>query len=189
MALWRTGDTASCFACLITFYSHTFLSGPFLSPTDNHSIVLNVYFGRGASVASSCKLGIVVHVCSLCCYSVTQSCPILCNPVDCSTPGLPVHHHLPELAQTHVHSVSDAIQPTHPLSSPSPPALNLSRNRVFSNELTLCIRWPEYWSFSISPSNEYSGLISFRMDWFDLLSVQGTLQLMPMVASYHSFIL
>ena len=63
------------------------------------------------------------------------------------------------------------------------------RNRVFSNELTLCIRWPEYWSFRISPSNEYSGLISFRMDWFDLLSVQGTLQLMPMVVSYHSFIL
>ena len=78
-------------------------------------------------------------------------------------PGFPVHHQLLELAQTHVHRVSDAIQPSHPLSSPSPPAFNLSQNRVFSNESALCIRWPKYWSFSfnISPSNEYLGLISF----------------------------
>ena len=89
-------------------------------------------------------------------------------------PGFPVHHHLPELAQTHVHRVSDAIQPSHPLLSPSPPAFNLPSIRVFSNELTLCIRWPKYWSFSfsISPSNKYSGLIYFRIDWFDL-AVQG----------------
>ena len=93
--------------------------------------------------------------------------------------GFPVHHQLPELAQTHVHWVSDAIQPSHPLSSPSPPAFNLSQHpRMFSNESVLHIRWPKYWSFSfiISPSNEYSGLISFRIDWFDLLAVQQTLK-------------
>ena len=113
--------------------------------------------------------------------SVTKSCPTLCNPMDCSTPGFPVHHQLLELAQTHVHWVSDAIQPSHPLSSSSPPAFNLSQHqglRVFSNESVLCLRQPKYWSFtfSISPSNEYSGLISFRMDWLDLLEVQGTLK-------------
>ena len=110
-----------------------------------------------------------------CCCSVAQSCPTLCDPRDCSTPGPPVHHQFPELAQTHVHQVSDAIQPFHPLQSPSPPALNLSQYKVFSNESALHIRWPKYWSFSfsISPSSEYSGLISFRMDWFGLLAVQG----------------
>ena len=108
---------------------------------------------------------------------VAQSCPTLCDPMDCSTPGFPVHHQLLELAQTHAHSVGDAIQPSHPLSSPSPPWY-IPSIRVFSNESVLCIRWPKYWSFSfsISPSNEYSGLISFRMDWLDLLSVQGTLK-------------
>ena len=95
-----------------------------------------------------------------------------------STPGLPVHHKLPEFTQTHVHWVGDAIQPSHPLLSPSPPALNLSSIRVFSNESALRMRWPKYWSFSfsISPSNEYPGLIFFRMDWLDLLAVQGNLK-------------
>ena len=95
-----------------------------------------------------------------------------------STPGLPVHHQLPEFTQTHVHRVGDAIQPSHPLSSPSPPAPNPSQHQGLSNESTLHIRWPKYWSFSlsISPSNEHSGLISFRMDWMDLLAVQGTLK-------------
>ena len=95
--------------------------------------------------------------------------------MDGSTPGLPVHHQLPDLAQTHVHRVSDAIQPSHPLSSPSPPAFNLSQHQGLFHESVLCTRWPEYWSFSfsISPSNEYSGLISFRIDWFDHLAVQG----------------
>ena len=90
----------------------------------------------------------------------------------------PVHHQLPELTQTHVYRVSDAIQPSCLLSSPSHPAFNLSSIRVFSNESVLRIRWPKYWSFSfsISPSNEYSGLISFRIDWLDLLAVQGTLK-------------
>ena len=110
--------------------------------------------------------------------SVAQLCLTLCDPMDCSTPGFPVHHQLPELAQTHVHQVSDAIQPSHPLSSPSPLSFNLSSIRVFSKESVLCIRWPKYWSFSfsISPSNKYSGLISFRIDWFDLLAIQGTLK-------------
>ena len=101
---------------------------------------------------------------------------ILCNPIDCSTPGLPVLHHLLQFPQTHVHRVGDAIQPSHPLSSPSPPAFNSSNIRVFSNESVLHIRGLKYWSFSISLSNEYSGLISFRTDWFDLLAVQGTLK-------------
>ena len=106
--------------------------------------------------------------------SVAQLCPTLCDPMDRSTTGLPVHHQLLELVQAHVHRVSDAIQASHPLSSPSPPALNLSQHRVFSNESALRIRWPKYWSFSfnISPSNENPGLISFRMDWLDLLGVQ-----------------
>ena len=96
---------------------------------------------------------------------MAQSCPTLCDPMDCSTPDFPVHHQLPELAQIHVHRVSDAIQPFHPLSSPSLPAFNLSQHQGFSSESVLHIRWPKYWSFSfsISPSNEYSGLISFRM--------------------------
>ena len=98
--------------------------------------------------------------------------------MDCSTLGFPIHHQLLEFTQTHVHWVSDAIQPSHPLSSPSPPTFNLSQHQVFSNGSVLRIRWPKYWSFSfsISPSNEYSGLISFRMDWLDLLAVQGTLK-------------
>ena len=98
--------------------------------------------------------------------------------MDCSTSGLPVHHQLPEFTQIHVHRVSDAIQPSHPLSFPSPPAFNLSQHKGFSNESVLRIRWPKYWSFSfsISPSNEYSGLISFRIDWFDLVALPGTLK-------------
>ena len=93
-------------------------------------------------------------------------------------PGLPVHHQLPEFIQNHAHQVGDAIQPSHPLSSPSPPDLNPPSIRVFSNESTLRMRWPKYWifSFSISPSNEHPGLISFRTDWLDLLAVQGTLK-------------
>ena len=108
--------------------------------------------------------------------SVAQSCPTLCNPMDCSTPGLPVHHQLPEFTQTYVHGVGDAIQPSHPLLSPSPPAFNLSQHQGLLHESVLRIRWPKYWSFSfnICPSNEHSGLISFRMDWLDLLAVQGT---------------
>ena len=98
-----------------------------------------------------------------------------------STPGLPVHHQLPEFTQTLVRRIGDAIQPSHPLSSPSPPAPNPPSIRVFSSESALHMRWPKYWSFSfsISPSNEHPGLISFRMDWLDLLAVQGTLRSLP----------
>ena len=95
--------------------------------------------------------------------------------MDCSTPGLPVHHQLPEFTETHV---SDAIQPSHPLSSPSPPAPIPPSFGIFSSKSALRIRWPKYWSFSfsISPSSEHPGLISFRMDLLDLLAVQGTLK-------------
>ena len=114
-----------------------------------------------------------------CCCSVVQSCPTLCDPTDCSMPSFSVLHSLPEFVKTRVHWV-DAIQPSHPLSPPSPPDLNLTASGSFSSELALCIRWPKYCSFnfSISPSNEYSGLISWfpRMDWLDLLAVQGTLK-------------
>ena len=150
-----------------------------------------------------------------CCCSVALSCPALCDSMDCSTSGFPVFHYLPEFAQTHVHWVSDVIQPSHPLPPPSPLALNLSQHHslfqqvgsshqvakvldiyhqsfqwifrfdFLSSELALCIKWPEYWSFSfsISSSIEYSGLISFRMDWLDLLAVQGTLKTLP---QHHS---
>ena len=104
--------------------------------------------------------------------------PTLCDPMNCSMPGLPVHHQLPEFTQTHVHRIDDAIQPPHPLSSPSPPALIPPSIRVFSNESALRRRWPKYWSFSLGiiPSKEHPGLMSFRMDWLDLLAVQGTLK-------------
>ena len=112
--------------------------------------------------------------------SIAQSCPILCNPMDCSTPGFPVHRWLVEhqLDQTLVNRVSDAIQPSHPLSSPSPPASIFPSIKIFSNESIPHIRWPKYWSFSlsISPSNEYLGLISFMTDWLHLLAAQGTLK-------------
>ena len=110
--------------------------------------------------------------------SIAQSCLILCDPMDCITTGFPVHHQLPECAQTHVYWVSDAIQPSHPLFFPSPPAFNPSKHQSLFQWISSLHQVPKYWSFSfsISPSNEYSGLISFRMGWFDLLAVQGTLK-------------
>ena len=98
--------------------------------------------------------------------------------MDFSMPGLPVHHQLLRFTQTHVRWVGDAIQPSNPLLPPSTSAFSLSSIRVFRNESALCIRWPKYWSFNfnISPCKGYSGLISFRMDWLDLLAVQGTLK-------------
>ena len=120
--------------------------------------------------------------CTLCIQfsSVAQSFPTLCNSKDCSMPGFPVHHQFPELTQTHVHRVGDAIQSSYPLSSPSPPAFTLSI-RVFSNESVLRIRWPNYWRFSsnVSPSNEHSRLFSFRMDWLDLLAYKGLSRVSP----------
>ena len=110
--------------------------------------------------------------------SVVQSCLTLCDPMDCSMPGLPVHHQLPELAQIHVHLVGDAIQPSHPLSSPSP-TFNLSQHQDLF-KWSVCIR-PEYWSFtfSIRSSNEYSGLISFTTDVGSPCSPRGSPESSP----------
>ena len=122
-----------------------------------------------------------------CCCSVTQSCSTLWDPLDCSTPGFPVLHYFLEFAQTHVHSVSDASQPSHPLSSASPPAFNLSQHQGlfqwvgFLHEVAEVLEILHH-----SPSNEYSELISFRIDWFDLLAVQGTLKsLLPHHSLFH----
>ena len=117
---------------------------------------------------------------------VVQSCQILWDLIDCRMPGFLVHHQLPELAQTHVHWISVAIQPSHPLLSPCLPASIFTSIRIFSNESTLCIRWPKYWSFSFTMSlpKEYSGFIFSRICWFNL-AVQGTLK---SVLQHHSSI-
>ena len=94
--------------------------------------------------------------------------------MDCSTPGFPILHYFPEFSQIHVYWVGEALQPSHPLLPTSASAFNLSQHQDLSNESALCIRWPKYWNFSISPSNECSELISSRIDWFDLLAVQET---------------
>ena len=141
-------------------------NSPYLSQTS--PLILLPKLGNGL---------FVLRLYFLCCCSVTKLCPTLWDLMNCSTPGFPVLHYLPEFAQTHVYWVSDAIKLSHPLF----PLLLLPSVfpsiRVFSNELALPIRWLKYWSFnfSISPSNEYSGLISFRIDWLDLLAVQGAL--------------
>ena len=113
---------------------------------------------------------------NIACCSVAKSCPPLQDPMDYSMSGFPVLYYLLEFAQTHVHWVSDATEPSHSLSPPFPPASMFLSIRVFSNESALHIRWPKYWSFSISPFNEFSGLISFTIERFDLLAVQGTLR-------------
>ena len=112
----------------------------------------------------------MVTMCSVQFSSVAQSCPTLCDPMNCTMPGLPVHHQFPEFTQTHIHLILCCPLLLLP---PIPPSI-----RVFSNESALRLRWPKYWSFSFSiiPSNEHPGLISFRMDWLDLLTVQGTLK-------------
>ena len=112
--------------------------------------------------------------------SVAQLCPTLCDSMNHSTPGLPVHHQLLESTQTHGHWVGDAIQPSHPLSSPSPPDLNLSQHQGFFQWVSSSHQVAKYWSFSfnISSSNEHPGLISFRMVWLDFLTVQGTLKIL-----------
>ena len=122
--------------------------------------------------------------------SVAQSCLTLCDSMNHSTPGLPVHHQHPESIQTHIYLVGDAIQPSHPLLSPSPPAPNPSQHQGLFQWVNCSHEWPKYWSFSfsISPSNEHPGLISFRMDWLDLLVVQGTLKsLLQDHSSKHQF--
>ena len=115
----------------------------------------------------------------ICFCSVTQLCLTLCNPMDCSMPGFPILHHLQSMLKLiSIESVSGAIQPSCPLFFPSPPAFNPSQHQGLSSDAVLPIRWPKHWtfSFSISPSNEYSGLISFGIDRFDLLAIQGTLK-------------
>ena len=120
----------------------------------------------------------VIRLFSLQFSSVAQSCLTLSNPMDCSTPGFPVDHQFLETIQTHVHCVSDASQPSHPLSSPSPPVFNVSQRQGLFKWVSSSHQVAKYWSFSfsISLSNEYLGLISFRSDWFDLLAVWGTLK-------------
>ena len=108
------------------------------------------------------------------CCSVANSCLTHCDPMDFSMPDFPVLHNHLEFAQIHMHWVGDAIQSSHPLLPPSLPALNLSQHQGLFPSVALCIRWPNYWNLSISPSNEYLELISFRIDWLDLLAVQGT---------------
>ena len=138
-------------------------------------------------------ISLPLHWTCFCPCSVSKSCPTPCYPIDCSMPVFLILHHLLELAQTHVHIVGDANQPSHSLSSH--PLLLLPSIfpsiRVFSNKSVLRIRWPKYWSFSfsISPSNEYSGLISFRIDWFDFLAVQGTLRSLLQQHSLKALIL
>ena len=134
------------------------------------------YRSHGFTLKCSHKSNIKYKYCWF--SPVAQSCQTLCDPMDCSTPGLPVHHQLLEFTQGHVHRVSDAMQPSHPLLPLLLPLSIFPSIRVFSKESVLPIRWPKYWSFSfnISPSKEYSGLIYFRIDWLDLLAVQGTLK-------------
>ena len=121
-----------------------------------------------------CIVSLEINLMALNSFSVQLLSRVqLCDSMDSSTPGFPVHHQLLEPTQTHVHRVGETIQPSYPLSSSSPPTFNFSSISVFSNESVLHIRWPNYWSFSfsLSPSNEYSGLISFKMNWLDLLAV------------------
>ena len=138
-----------------------------------HSFVFLYFFAlvidEDLLISSCCSLKLCIQFSSF--QSLSPLC--YCDSMDCSTPGFSVHHQLPELAQTHAVRVSDTIQPSHPLLFPSPLAFNLSSIRVFSKESVLHIRWPKYWSFcfSLSPSDEYSRLISFRIDWLDLLAV------------------
>ena len=125
------------------------------------------------------KLLLISHISSVQFSSVAQPCPTLCDPMNRSMPVLPVHHQLLEFTQTHVHRVSDAIQPSHPPLSPSLPALNFSQHQglfKWVSSLHQVAKVLEFFSFNISPSSEHSGLISFRMDWLDLLAVQGTLK-------------
>ena len=135
-----------------------------------HGIAKELDMNEQLNAHTKCSYSISVQF-----SSITQLCLTIYDPMNRSTPGLPVHHQLPEFTQTRIHRVSDAIQPRHPLLflHPAPPSF-----RVFSNESALCMRWPKYWSFSFSiiPSKEIPGLISFTMDWLELLAVQGTLK-------------
>ena len=140
------------------------------NPTQKISRKVELWGNHTLHIEENCKKNQI--------RSVAQSCLTLCDPMNHSMPDLHVHHQLPEFTETHVHRVSDAIQPSHPLSSPSPLAPSPSQHQSLSNESTLRMKWPKYWSFSftIIPSKEILGMISFRMDWLDLLAVQWTLK-------------
>ena len=140
------------------------------SVSEDFALFVNCYL--------SCFLYRMPESLCVCFSSVVQLYPTLGDPMDCSTPGFPVHHQLPEFTQTYVHWVGDAIQPSHPLSSPSPPAFNLSQHQGLFTWVSSSHKVAKYWSFSfnISPSNEHQGVIAPRMDWLDLLAVQGTLK-------------
>ena len=154
------------------------INDPSFLPNGDFKQLLKIILTELKTKSTNCNAAMISSISSVQFSSVAQSCLTLCDPMNRSTPGLPVHHHLLEFTQTHVHRVGDAIQPSHPGSSPSPPAPVPLSIRVFSNESTLHMRWQKYWSFSFSiiPSKEIPGLISFRMDWLDLLAVQGTLK-------------
>ena len=169
--LWNYGDLCFVFLFTINFYLESmccFITGG----NKNHlKLFLRKVLGHVSWAPHPLNLSVQFS-------SVTQLCPTLCDPIDCSMPGFPVPYQLPELTQTHVHRVGDAIQPSHPLLCPSPPTFNFSQHRGLFQWVSSSHQVAIYWSlnFSINPSNEYSGLISFRMDWLDLLAVQGTLK-------------
>ena len=146
-------------------------------PLDSFPIQVNIEFWVEFPVLCSRSLLVIcfIYSNSVQFSSVAQSCPTPYYPMNHSTPGLSVHHQLPEFTQTHVHWGGDAIQPSHPL---HPPLLPPSTFPSTTADVVLLIRWPKYWSFtfSINPSNEYWGLSSFRIDWFDLFAVQGNLK-------------
>ena len=151
-------------SCLLLSWSYTISS--------HYLLIINETWKRYQNVTTV----IMMYVNSILLTNVLQFSSS--NAMNCSMPGLPVYHQLPEFTQTRVHWVSDAIQPSHPLSSPLTSHSIFPSVRGLSSESTLRMRWPKYWSFSfnISPSNEHPGLVSFRMDWLDLIAVQGTLQ-------------
>ena len=130
------------------------------------------------------------RICEPCCCSITKSCATLCDAMNCSTPGSPVLHYLPVFAQIHVHWVSDAIWSSHPLWPLLPLPSVFPSIGVFSNELALCIRWPKYCSFSFSNSsfNEYSGSLSFQIDWFGLLAVHASLTALALGLCYTAVV-
>ena len=176
----------------IYHYKEYIKSKLFKSVKDSESIKINYYTRKYPSIFKIYKTWSLIfsqlnnHPKSLNdipknVFSSAQLCLILCDSMDCSMPGFPVDHQLPEFTQTHVHWVSDAIQPSQPLSFPSPLACSLSQHQGLFKQVSSSHRWPKYWSFSfsISPSNEYSVLISLRMDWLDLLAVQGTQESSP----------
>ena len=146
------------FCCLLPWFISIIIIGTFI-------IVLLLSYWEN-------KAHIIAKNSEWCC-SGAQSCPILCDSMNCSTPGFPVLPYLLEFVQTHVHWGSDAIQPSRPLSSPSPPALNLSQHQGLFQRAGFSHQVVKDWCFSISSSNEYSGLIYFMINWFDFLVIQG----------------